>query len=161
MKYRLFDTDLHQLFDSSVSPISFSENCKEYIPVYGSIIYTVWDKSRKFIYVGIGGLGRSPDTPLHKRNPRSRIKHHQSGRRSGDQFCIYVHDYYIVPTLGMKTYQFKKGDLDKLTRDFIQRELFYRFKAFQTEEGNKLVRKIENKIKKGVFGFQPPLLNGV
>ena len=57
MKYRLFDTDLHQLFDSSVSPISFSENCKEYIPEYGSIIYTVWDKNRKFIYVGIGGLG--------------------------------------------------------------------------------------------------------
>ena len=62
MKYRLFDTDLHQLFDSSVSPISFSENCKEYIPEYGSIIYTVWDKNRKFIYVGIGGLGRSPDS---------------------------------------------------------------------------------------------------
>jgi len=61
----------------------------------------------------------------------------------------------------MKTYQFKKGDLDKLTRDFIQRELFYRFKVFQTEEGNKLVRKIEDKIKKGVFSFQPPLLNGV
>jgi len=38
MKYRLFDTDLHQLFDSSVSPISFSENCKEYILEYGSIV---------------------------------------------------------------------------------------------------------------------------
>ncbi len=160
MKYRLFDTDLHQLFDPSVSPRGFHENHKEYIPEYGSIIYTVWDKNQTFIYVGIGGIGQSPNTPLRQRNPRSRIEQHKSGRRSGDQFCIYVHDYYIVPSLDIKTYQFRRGYLDQLTRDFIQRELFYRFKVFQTEDGNKFVRKIEKRVKEGVFNFPPPLLNG-
>ena len=136
------------------------KDCREFIPAYGSIIYTVWDKNEKIIYVGIGGLGRSPDIPLNKRNPRSRINQHRSGRRSGDQFCIYVHDYYIVPSLDIKTYQFRRGYLDQLTRDFIQRELFYRFKVFQTEDGNKFVRKIEKRVKEGVFDFPPPLLNG-
>ena len=157
MKYQILDTDLHQLFDSSFPLISFSKDCREFIPAYGSIIYTVWDKNEKFIYVGIGGLGRSPDIPLNKRNRRSRINQH----RSGDQFCIYVHDYYIIPNLDLKAYSFEKGALDKLTRDFIQSELFYRFQAFQTEGGRKLVMEIEDVIKRGVFDFPPPLLNGI
>ena len=90
--YILDNYDLSDLFDTNKKSISFSEDPRKHIPEFGSMIYTVWDNNEKFIYVGISGIGQSPNTPLLKRNPRSRIKQHQSGRRSGDQFCVYVHD---------------------------------------------------------------------
>jgi hypothetical protein len=45
------------------------------------------------VYVGVAG-----------RNPRgaglaSRLRSHASGRRSGDQFCGYVADQYVLPEL--------------------------------------------------------------
>lgn len=153
--------DCRELFDPLVEPISFQDNPRDHIPATGSIIYTVWDRDGQWIYVGIGGVGQSPNTPLEKRNPRSRILQHRSGLRSGDQFCIYVHDYYIVPRLELSTYEFKRGDLDRMTKEFIQKELFYRFMVFQTDNGNRLVRDLETILKKGVQGIGKPLLNGV
>jgi hypothetical protein len=94
------DRDVSPLFDPSVPAIPFSAPRVDDIPAPGSIIYTVWRDQIDFIYVGIGGVGQSADTPLEKRNPRSRIVQHSSGRRSGDQFCVYVHDFYVIPDLG-------------------------------------------------------------
>ena len=161
IQYTHMGIDCRDLFDPLIKPISFKENPKDHIPNYGSIIYTIWDKNNQWIYVGIGGVGQSPNTPLKNRNPRSRILQHRSGLRSGDQFCIYVHDFYIIPTLNLDRYEFKRGDLDRVTTDFIQNELFYRFIVFQTDDGNKLVRDIETELKRGVKGFGKPLLNGV
>ncbi len=153
--------DCGKLFDQSINPVSFCEDPRKIIPNYGSIVYTIWNRSGEWIYVGIGGLGQSPATPLKKRNPVSRILQHQSGRRSGDQFCIYVHDYYIVPRIEPETYQFIRGDLDRMTKDFIRNELCYRFIVLQTEDSIEKVRKIESKLKSGYLSYGKPLLNGV
>ena len=51
--YILDGHDLSAQFDSSISPISFSEEPKRHIPNKVSIIYSVWDKDEKFIYIGI------------------------------------------------------------------------------------------------------------
>ena len=103
--------DLSKLFDESSSPISFSEDPREHIPNKGSIIYSVWNKDKKFIYIGISGLQKS----LEKRSPLSRMISHASGRRSGDQFCIYIHDFYVIPKLIEKgKYSPSIGFLDKL-----------------------------------------------
>lgn len=160
-KYFFQGVDCTKLFDLSIEPISFKDNPKDHIPKYGSIIYTIWNKSDEWIYVGIGGLGQSPNTPLHKRNPVSRIQQHQSGRRSGDQFCIYVHDYFVVPQLDLQQYEFVRGGLDRLTKRYIQEELFYRFVVIQNKESIQLVRKIENELKIGFKDFGKPLLNGI
>ena len=160
-KYSLHGVDFTNLFDLSVKPISFMDNPKDYIPNYGSIVYTIWNKKNEWIYVGIGGLGQSPNTPLHQRNPVSRIQQHQSGRRSGDQFCIYVHDKFVVPQIDLKKYEFVRGSLDKLTKQYIHEELFYRFIVIQNDNSIQLVRKIENDLKSGLEGFGKPLLNGV
>ena len=152
--------DCRDLFDTSTPAISFKDHPRDHIPSFGSIIYTVWDKNDRWIYVGIGGVGQSPNTPLKKRNPRSRILQHRSGLRSGDQFCIYVHDYFIVPNLDLDTYEFKRGDLDRMTRAYIQKELSYRFMVFQTEDGARLVRNLEAILKNGLQGIGSPLLNG-
>ena len=157
--YILDGHDLSDLFSLNTPVISFADDNKKHVPSYGSIVYTVWDLKNNFIYVGIGGTQKKP---VANRNPRSRIKEHSSGRRSGDQFCIYVHDFFVLPNiLKTGTYQPKKGYLDKLTKEYLHKNLRYRVKVFQTDDSIKIVRSLESKIKRGVFGFPAPLLNGV
>src|SRR4051794_12863720 len=61
------------------------------IPGSGAGVYTIWDDDGAFIYVG--AAGRNPDgTGL-----ASRLRSHHRGRRSGDQFCVYVADHYVMP----------------------------------------------------------------
>ena len=154
--YVLDGYDLSALFDSSIRPISFSDDPRKFIPNTGSIIYSVWDKNEKFIYIGISGLQKS----LENRSPLSRIISHASGRRSGDQFCIYIHDFYVIPKLIKKSdYNPSVGILDKLTKDFIRTNLSYRFVGFDLDNSDLIVRRLERKIKSGALGFSP-ILNG-
>ena len=114
---------LDLLFSSKVELRQFTTSNIKHIPEYGSILYTVFLDSKEFIYVGIGGLsGKS----VKERNPRSRIIQHAQGRRSGDQFCIYIQDFYVIPLLFADKYVPKKGYLDELTKEFIQKRLTYR-----------------------------------
>jgi hypothetical protein len=70
-------------------------------------VYTVWDGD-ELIYVGMGGraVGPSADAngPASSKlsGLRSRLASHASGRRSGDQFCIYVFDRLVLPTLSLQ-----------------------------------------------------------
>ena len=154
--YILDGYDLSKLFDNSIKPISFAEDPRKYISNNGSIIYSVWDKEDKFIYIGISGLQKS----LKKRSPLSRMVSHCSGMRSGDQFCVYIHDFYVIPKLIQQgEYTASKGFLDKLTKEYIHNNLSYRFVSFNSDDSDEIVRKLENKIKIGALGFIP-ILNG-
>ena len=116
-RYQLDGYDLTDLFSDSSPSFSFRDDYKKYVPEYGSIVYTVWNLEKEFVYVGIGGL---QDKPLKERNPRSRIREHSSGRRSGDQFCIYVHDFFVLPSIVEKgVYEPSRGYLDKVTKKYI------------------------------------------
>ena len=152
--------DLTKLFDPAIEAIPFADPQIDLIPSPGSIIYTVWHDHLGFIYVGIGGVGRTALTPLANRNPRSRIKEHSSGRRSGDQFCVYVHDFFIIPEL-VKSGSFSpaKGALDRLTKEYIHTHLSYRYLVFQTDDSAKIVRELEAIVQRGVPGFGRPMLN--
>ena len=110
-----------------------------------------------FIYVGIGGLAGAS---VHDRNPRSRIIQHAQGRRSGDQFCIYIQDFYVIPAIISTTYEPKKGYLDTLTKEFIQTRLTYRYLVIQTEDSDKAVRRLERELQNNEHGFGVPMLNG-
>ena len=146
------------LFDPTVPLRTFTLSNIKDIPEYGSIIYTVFLDKTEFIYVGIGGLSGST---VEKRNPRSRIKQHTQGTRSGDQFCIYIQDFYVIPSILNKSYEPKKGYLDQLTKEFIQSRLSYRFIVVQTEDSDKVVRRLEREIQSGSFNGFKPTLNGV
>ena len=142
------------LFDPSVPLRPFTlSNVKE-IPEYGSIIYTVFLDEEEFIYVGIGGLSG-------KKYPRSRIRQHTSGLRSGDQFCIYIQDFYVIPLLMSQPYVPKKGYIDLLTKDFIQKRLTYRYLVVQTDDSDKVVRRLERELQSNQHGHGVPKLNGV
>jgi len=113
------DNLLDLLFSSQVELRLFTTSNIKHIPEYGSILYTVFLDQKEFIYVGIGGLsGKS----AKERNPRSRIIQHSQGRRSGDQFCIYIQDFYVIPSIINKKYEPKKGYLDALTKEFIKQD---------------------------------------
>ena len=154
--YILDGYDLSKLFDNSIKPISFAEDPRKYISNNGSLIYSVWDKEDKFIYIGISGLQKS----LEKRSPLSRMVSHCSGMRSGDQFCVYIHDFYVIPKLIQQgEYTASKGFLDKLTKEYIHNNLYYKFVSFNSDDSDEIVRKLENKIKTGALGLTP-ILNG-
>ena len=154
--YILDGHDVSKLFDTSITPISFSDDPRKHIPKNGSIIYSVWDVNEQFIYIGISGLQKS----LEKRNPLSRMISHASGVRSGDQFCVYIHDFFVIPNLMKeKDYKPERGYLDKLTKTYIHANLSYRFIGFEGDDSDMIVRRLENQIKSGVLGLTP-ILNG-
>ncbi len=150
--------DLSSLFAATTPLRAFSTSNIAEIPSFGSIIYTVFLDGANFIYVGIGGLAGAT---VHDRNPRSRIIQHAQGRRSGDQFCIYIQDFYVIPAIISMPYEPKKGYLDTLTKEFIQTRLTYRYLVIQTEDSDKVVRKLERELQNNEHGFGLPLLNGV
>ena len=85
---------------------------------------------------------------------------HASGVRSGDQFCVYIHDFFVIPKLlKEKDYKPERGSLDKLTKQYIHENLSYRFTSFNSDDSDAIVRKLENEIKSGALGLKP-ILNG-
>ena len=153
--YLIDGHNLNDLFDTQTSRISFGEDPRTHIPKTGSIIYSVLDYDEKFIYIGISGLQKS----LEKREPLSMMISHASGNRGGAQFCIYVHDFFVIPELVQNgIYSPLRGELDQLTKSYIHDNLYYRFISFQSDDSDKVVRGLENKIKAGEAGVVP-LLN--
>jgi hypothetical protein len=78
-------------------------------------VYTVWQDGR-FIYVGVAG--RNGASGL-----RGRLSSHASGRRSGDQFWLYICDRFVLPTLSTEQIGLvAEGTLtlDGLTREYIR-----------------------------------------
>jgi len=66
---------------------------------------TIW-RGDEFIYVGMSGRGAEREDfiadfgrPAQAKGLCTRLNSHASGRRSGDQFNIYICDRFIVPTL--------------------------------------------------------------
>ena len=150
--------DLSSLFSADTRLRAFSTSNIAEVPAFGSIIYTVFLDGTDFIYVGIGGLAGAT---VKDRNPRSRIIQHAQGRRSGDQFCIYIQDFYVIPAIISMPYEPKKGYLDTLTKEFIQSRLTYRYLVIQTEDSDKVVRRLERELQNNEHGFGTPLLNGI
>ena len=155
------DTELSKeiasLFDEKNDLLPFSLESVSKIPEYGSILYAVFLDKKEFIYIGIGGVAGST---ARSRDPRSRIREHTSGRRSGDQFCIYIQDFYVIPTLLNDDYRPQKGHIDRLVKEFVQSRLSFRFVVFQTEDSNQIVRRLEREIQEGMHLNRKPSING-
>jgi hypothetical protein len=75
------------------------------VPTLGAGVYTIWDKNGRLIYVGMSGRGIDADT-IHRNTPQgiyTRLQSHARGRRSGDQFSVYVADRLVLPMLSQRT----------------------------------------------------------
>jgi len=94
------------------------------IPGSGAGVYTIWDDAGGLVYTGIAG-----------RNPAgkglaSRLRSHASGRRSGDQFCVYAADHYVLPEPTREQIEAIRDStlsMDALVREKIHVSFGFRF----------------------------------
>ncbi len=146
------EAHLEELTHGPAHRFSEFRNLSDIVPRAGAGIYTIWDDAATLVYVGIAG--RNPDGS----GLASRLRSHASGRRSGDQFCVYVADHYVMPELTREQIEaIRDGELsmDSLVRDCIHQRFTFRFSAAQTYAS---AMAIETTVKRGGLG-QPPRLN--
>jgi hypothetical protein len=131
----------------------FADPISPDVPTSGAGIYTVWDEGGQLVYVGAAG-----------RNPQgaglaSRLRSHASGRRSGDQFCVYVADHYVLPELTPEQVEaiarFQLS-MDELIREKVQRSFTFRV---ATVPDYPTALAVESWVKSGAADCGPPRLN--
>jgi len=138
------------------------------MPTVAVGLYSVW-KGDRFIYIGMAGRAR--ETVLTEaRNAgracglRDRLGSHASGRRSGDQFCVYVADRLVLPDLSpaqIGEIAAGRHGLDALVREYIHHHLTYRFFAFSelSLAEQHTTRRLERHIQAGETAMGKPYLN--
>src|ERR1700735_5240432 len=118
----------------------FADWPSDQVPRRAAGVYTVWRRD-EFIYVGMSGRGAQsedfvagPDRPGKAMGLWTRLNSHASGRRSGDQFNVYICDRFIDPALTSgQQHDIGQGHLllDRLTRDYIREHFGYRFLGYR------------------------------
>lgn len=94
-----------------------------------------------------------------KRGLWTRLNSHASGQRSGDKFCIYICDRFVLPSLSSdQIHAVARGELslDALTRGFIRESLSYRWVV--VGDGATALA-LEAEARRGGLSAGPPLLN--
>ena len=110
--------DLEQLWDElNRQPVHrFADWPNRDVPKGQPGVYLIYQGDR-WIYIG-----------MSFKNLQSRLNQHASGRRSGDQFCVYVSDRLVMKNLTAEQVDgISQGtySLDHQIRDFIRKELSY------------------------------------
>lgn len=126
------------------------------VPRAGSIVYTVWDRQGTFVYVGMAG--RSASASSNRKGPFGRLESHANGRRSGDQFNVYICDRFVLMRVHNRIFEVASGtlSLDQLTREFIRAELGFRFAPVPTPQD---AFALERQLQRGEWQLGPPVLN--
>ena len=139
----------------------FSEWPNSELPTFAAGVYTIWHRDGRFIYVGMSGRGMTADTVDRKKPPgiHMRLKSHFTGRRSGDQFCVYVADRFVLPSLSQEditAIASGRHQMDAFVRRYIHENLSYRFVILPN---GKAAHALEAAIKGGEWELGRPLLN--
>jgi hypothetical protein len=147
----------------SAERFPFSEWPNPAVPI-GAGVYTIWEGPR-FIYVGMSGLAKNAEQIAQaklagkKKMLRERLGSHASGRRSGDQFCVYVSDRLVIASLSADDIaKIASGEVsgDSHVKDYIHKNLMYRF--LETRDGAIAVA-LEDLIRSGETVLGSPLIN--
>lgn len=131
------------------------------VPTFGAGVYTICNAEGQFIYVGMSGRGiKAGMEPSNRRlGIITRLHSHASGRRSGDPFCVYVADRFVLPTLtaeDIAAIGAGRHSLDVYVRRYVHQHLGYRF--IICPDGAEALD-IERQIKSGDWSNGKPLLN--
>src|SRR5215510_9954603 len=154
-------SDLHVAELSLGVAHSFASWPNPSIPAFGAGVYTVWHEDGRFIYVGMSGRGITAET-IRRNTPQgiyTRLRSHASGRRSGDQFCVYVADRLVLPTLSQQdiaAIASGRHQMDAFVRRYIHENLSY---SFVMVPDGATAYTVEAAIKRGKWEHGPPLLN--
>ncbi len=114
----------------------FSDWPNAEVPAVAAGVYVVWD-GETLIYCGMSGreFEKALGSQKLKFGLVTRLASHASGQLSGDQFCVYVANRLVIPSLKPdQLAQFATGDLtlDSLTRAYINDRLEYQFAFVET-----------------------------
>jgi hypothetical protein len=120
---------------------------------------TVWLPDSRLLYAGMSGRKELDPESVKRKGLWTRLDSHASGQRSGDKFCIYVCDRFIIPTLSADDLR-AVGDgallLDALTKRYIREFLSYRFVT--TPDSSSAFR-VERLVQAGALDAGKPVLN--
>ena len=134
------------------------------VPAVTCGVYAVWE-GPGLLYVGMSGRGASAQAVarrVEKGKPwglRTRLNSHASGRRSGNQFCVYVSDRLVLPALTQAEIgEVGRGErsLDVMTRAYVRDRLSYAYVV--TRDGAEALR-VEHLGRREGVGGSLPLLN--
>ena len=110
----------------------FSEWPNTEIPLITAGLYVIWD-DKQLIYCGMSG--REIEKYKYSNSKKkygliNRLNSHASGRLSGDQFCVYVANKIVIPSLEPELLEhFIDGtmNLDRLTKRYVHDRLEYQY----------------------------------
>lgn len=140
-------------------------------------VYTIWggldqgpaptgSGPEQLVYVGYSGRTRKTQegatkaaAPKRAVGLWGRLRAHTIGRRSGDQFAVYVADHWVLPTLGpaeIAAIAERRLAMDSLVRRYIAERLAFRW---VTAPDSETARAIEAVIKRGEWPYGKPLFN--
>lgn len=130
------------------------------IPLITAGVYVIWE-NKQLVYCGMSG--REIEKYKYSNSKKkygliNRLNSHASGRLSGDQFCVYVANRIVVPSLDPHMLeQFRDGtmNLDQLTKQYVRDRLEYQYALVESSEE---AFAAENLCRDGtVFGLRPYL----
>jgi hypothetical protein len=138
----------------------FSDWPNKDIPNVSAGIYAIWNGDNLF-YCGMSG--REIEKNLHKNKYGlvTRLNSHAAGRLSGDQFCVYVANRLVIPSLKQSDLAlFASGQLklDSLTKSYIHDHLDYQYVLVSSSAD---AYAIEIKARNGGLFGQKPMLNPI
>jgi len=130
------------------------------VPLITAGVYAIWN-SETLIYCGMSGhnLNQTRQSSSKKRGLAIRLASHASGRLSGDQFCVYIANRFVIPSIIPAQFpEFISGnlDLDQLTKKYIHSNLEYQFSTSSSSKG---ALALEQKCRLGLIFESKPLLN--
>tara|TARA_Y100000588_G_scaffold383612_1_gene473285 strand:+ start:465 stop:923 length:459 start_codon:yes stop_codon:yes gene_type:complete len=134
--------DLEELwYQLNRQPVhAFSDWPNREIPKGKPGVYLIY-RGTQWIYIG-----------MSFKNLQSRLNQHASGRRSGDQFCVYLGDRLVMPKLGidqMKDLFSGELSLDHEIKKFVRSQLSYRFLLVQDDPTARALETYGLQIAKG------------
>src|SRR5262249_45124199 len=109
----------------------------------------------------MSGRGITSDT-VRRNSPQgiyTRLQSHASGRRSGDQFCVYVADRLVLPALSeedIAAIVSGRHQMDVFVRRYIHENLHYRFAMLPDGAA---AYAVEATIRNGEWAHGRPFLN--
>ena len=138
----------------------FSDWPNSEVPAVAAGVYAVWEGDA-LIYCGMSGreFDKAVASARVKFGLVTRLASHATGRLSGDQFCVYVANRLVIPSLKPEQLaKFATGELslDRLTKAYIIDKLEYQFAYVQTSAE---AYTLEKQCREGVIFGLKPLLN--